>query len=131
VTGLDTNILLRYFVKDDPNQTPIAVRIMHGLSREEPGWVSLIVLVELYWVLSRTYRIQRSGMTSILESLLASRDIVVEQDDLARRACSLYSRGNADLADCLISASARASGCSRTVTFDRKAARDAGMDMAE
>jgi AbrB family looped-hinge helix DNA binding protein len=64
-----------------------------------------------------------------LEVLPASREIAVEQEDGARRAFALYVAGNADFADCLISASASAAGYRCTVTFDRKAARDAGMHL--
>jgi predicted nucleic-acid-binding protein len=54
---------------------------------------------------------------------------VIEQASLVERAMQLYRKGNADFADCLIATSAKAAGCSRTLTFDRKAARDAGMEL--
>jgi predicted nucleic-acid-binding protein len=129
VIGLDTNILVRYFVKDDPEQTPLAVNLIYSLSPAEPGWVGQAAILELVWVLTRIYGVKKDRVAQILDKLLASRDIVVGQDDTAREALRLYRAGNTDFADCLIAASAKAAGCSRTVTFDRRAARDAGMQL--
>jgi predicted nucleic-acid-binding protein len=127
--GLDTNVLIRYFVKDDPRQTQAAEELLDTLTPERPGWLGVVVLVELVWALRFTYRFQREGIVRVIESLLRSRDVVVEQENLAYQALSLYRNSKADFADCLIAASARAAGCSRTVTFDRVAARDASMEL--
>jgi predicted nucleic-acid-binding protein len=127
--GLDTNIFVRYFVKDDPDQTRLAVELVHSLSPSEPGWVGQAAILELVWAVTRIYRIDKAEVIRILDTLLASRDLVVEFDDTVRTAVRLYRKGNADFADCLIGASARAAGCNRTVTFDWRAARDAGMQL--
>jgi predicted nucleic-acid-binding protein len=127
--GLDTNILVRYFVKDEPDQTRLAVNLVQGLSRSEQGWVAQATILELFWAVSRIYRVNKTGQIRILDTLLASRDIVVERDNMVRVALELYRNGNADFPDCLIAASAQAAGCTRTVTFDRIAARDAGMEL--
>lgn len=127
--GLDTNILIRYFVKDDPQQSPIVSKLIGALSSAEPGWLSVVVLVELLWTLKYSYRFSRAGLAGAVGHLLSSRDIVIEQHDLVRDALSMYRKSNADFADCLIAVSARAAGCSKTVTFDKIAARDAGMEL--
>lgn len=127
--GLDTNIMVRYFVKDDPEQTRLAVKLVHGLSPAEPGWVGQATILELFWAVTRIYRVDKAGVIRILDTLLASRDIVVESDGAVREALQLYRTGKADFADCLIAVSARAAGCSRTMTFDQTAARDAGMQL--
>lgn len=127
--GLDTNILVRYFVKDEPEQTRLAVNLIYALSPAEPGWVGQATILELVWVMTRIYRVKKDRVAQILDMLLASRDIIVGQDDTAREALRLYRAGNTDFADCLIAASAKAAGCRRTVTFDRIAARDAGMEL--
>jgi predicted nucleic-acid-binding protein len=129
MTGLDTNVLVRYFVKDDPLQTQAAENLLDSLSPEAPGWLGLIVLVELVWVLRFMYQFQRDGIARIVESLLRSLDVVVDQENVVHQALSLYRNSKADFADCLIAASARAAGCRKTVTFDRIAARDAGMEL--
>jgi predicted nucleic-acid-binding protein len=131
VTGLDTNILARFFLQDDPLQSPKADAIMGALSLSEPGWIGMATVLELVWVLSTKNRIDRTGITKILSHLLTREEIVIEQSNILQTALQLYRNGNADFADCLIAASARAAGCSRTVTFDRIAARDAGMELIE
>ena len=127
--GLDTNVLVRYFVKDDPKQTRQAADLIDKLTPTEPGWVGFAVLLELVWAITRIYRVERGQVTRILDTLLASQDIVVEQGDIVREALQLFRSAKADFPDCLIVASAKAAGCSRTVTFDRIAARDAGMEL--
>jgi predicted nucleic-acid-binding protein len=74
-------------------------------------------------------RLDRRGITNILSQLLNQEEIVIEQASIVESALRLYRQGNVDFADCLIAVSARAAGCTRTVTFDRKAARDAGMEL--
>jgi predicted nucleic-acid-binding protein len=127
--GLDTNVLVRYFVKDDPEQTRLAVKLIHELSADEPGWVGLVTLLELVWALTRIYRVQRAQVVQIIDTLLASQDIVVEQRETVREVLIVFRTRNTDFADCLIASSAKAAGCSRTMTFDRRAARDAGMQL--
>jgi predicted nucleic-acid-binding protein len=129
VIGFDTNILVRYLVEDDPEQTRLADRLIDSLTSANPGWIGLTALAETVWVLTRTYRLNRRRIVPILESLLVSREIVIEQSEMVREALRLYLSGKADFPDCLIALSARAAGCSRTVTFDRRAARDAGMEL--
>ena len=129
MTGLDSNVLVRYFFKDDPLQTPIAVTLIHSLSPADPGWVGLVVLAELIWVLKRIYKVGRTGIIDVVEILLASQEIVLEQEDLVGRAFSLYRNGKADFGDCLISISARNAGCDRIATFEKRSARDAGMEL--
>ena len=127
--GLDTNTLARFFLQDDPQQSPSADEIMSSLTIENPGWVGVATILELVWVLSSKSRLDRKSIVKALDRLLLQEEIVIEQTETVRSACQLFRRGNADFADSLIASSARAAGCSRTVTFDRKAARDAGMQL--
>ena len=129
MTGLDTNVLARFFLQDDPQQSPKADAVMGSLSVAEPGWIGLASILELVWVISSQKRLDRRGITTILSQLLTREEIVVEQAGIVQSALLLYRIGNGDFADCLIASSAKAAGCIRTVTFDRKAARDAGMQL--
>jgi predicted nucleic-acid-binding protein len=131
VIGLDTNVLVRFFAQEDPRQQGQAEAIISSLSATEPGWIALAALMELVWVMTRVYRFDRRGMIQILDHLLSRSSIAFEQDDTVRNALQLYRSGNTDFPDCLIACSAKAAGCSRTVTFDRRAARDAGMLLVE
>ena len=127
--GLDTNILVRYFIKDDPEQTRLAINLIYSLSPTEPGWIGLACFMELDWVLNNVLKVKKDRVVEIFDKLLAGRDLVVENAEAIREALHLYRFRNTDFSDCLIAASARAAGCSRTVTFDRIAARDAGMEL--
>jgi predicted nucleic-acid-binding protein len=127
--GLDTNILLRFIVQDDPHQSPLADATMSSLTAENPGWVGLATVLEFVWAMSRKMRISKPAVCNALDRILMLDSIVVEQDMIVATAVDRFRSTRADFADCLIASSARAAGCSRTVTFDRIAARDAGMDL--
>ncbi|MGD0800013.1 MAG: type II toxin-antitoxin system VapC family toxin [Terracidiphilus sp.] len=129
MTGLDTNILVRFFAKDDPLQTPKARAVLSALTTAEPGWVGVATILELVWVMTRSNGVGRDAVVRILADLLTRETIVVEAAETVEKALRRYRNGNADFADCLIASSAKAAGCNRTITFDRIAARDAGMEL--
>lgn len=131
MTGLDTNILLRYFTQDDPKQSPRAARFLTSLTLEDPGWIAVTTIVELAWNLRSKHRARREAIADLFDQLLNLEIIVVERAEVVALAANIYRRGRADFADCLIAASARAAGCTKTVTFDRIAARDAGMELLD
>jgi predicted nucleic-acid-binding protein len=129
MTGIDTNILVRYFVKDDPHQTRLAVTFLRGRTPSDPGWVSLTALAELAWVLAYSYKRKRTEILQVIEMLLLSEDIVVESERIAMQALTIFRNGKADFPDCLICMLAKGAGCDRVFTFDRMSARDAGMEL--
>ncbi|MGO9127048.1 MAG: PIN domain-containing protein, partial [Terriglobales bacterium] len=67
--GLDTNVVVRYLTHDDPVQTTAAMRVMDSLSPDSPGFLSLIVIVELFWVLEVSYRFKKKEIEQVLENL--------------------------------------------------------------
>jgi predicted nucleic-acid-binding protein len=127
--GLDTNILVRYFIQDDPEQTRLAVNLIDSLSPTETGWIGVAVFMELDWVLNNVLKVKKDRVVEIFDTLLVSQELVMENADILREALQLYRSRNTDFSDCLIASAAKAAGCSRTVTFDRIAARDAGMEL--
>jgi predicted nucleic-acid-binding protein len=129
VTGLDTNVLVRYVMQDDPRQSPRATRLVESLSREEPGFVPVVALVELVWVLSGNYGLDRAQVSTVLATLLRSNELVLDRAELVAQALRRYSTGGADFADALIERLATAAGCSTTMTFDTGAAKAAGMTL--
>ncbi len=129
MTGLDTNILVRYLTQDDPAQCIRVDFAMASLSAAEPGFVSSAAWLELVWVLGRTYRNTKAEILMVLEQLLSQKEIVVEQAETVRRAIQMYRRNRVSFADCLISASAASAGCSKTLTFDEDAAKSRGMTL--
>lgn len=130
MTGLDTNILVRYFAQDDPEQAARANALVEELSESNPGYVTMVVLVETYWVLRRAYQSDRGSVAAILHGLLESKEIVTERSDTVRSALHRVADG-ADFADALITEVGLEAGCERTVTFDRGAAKAAGMQLLE
>jgi predicted nucleic-acid-binding protein len=125
--GLDTNLLVRHLVADDPAQAQRAERFLaERCSAAEPGFVNRIVLCELAWTLDRTYGYARADIAHLIEQLLLARELQVEDRDEARAAVRAYRGGKLGFADALIAESNRVHGCEATATFDRKAAKAAG-----
>jgi predicted nucleic-acid-binding protein len=129
VIGLDTNVLVRFFMQDDKSQCAQVDAIMSSLTPDEPGWIGLAVVLELVWVLTGTYRASRPDVLTVLEELLSRTEIVVEQTEIVRRAIEIFRNPRVSFADCIISASAVAVGCTQTLTFDQDAAKLAGMTL--
>jgi predicted nucleic-acid-binding protein len=127
--GLDTNVLVRYIMQDDSKQSPLATRLVESLTAESPGFVPLVAIVELAWVLSSAYDLSRSQLVEAFEALLRTQELVVERGDTVWKGLRLLQRSGGDFADCLIACSAEAAGCAKTLTFDRGAAKNGGMTL--
>lgn len=125
--GLDTNVLVRYVAQDDAKQSPKATRLIESLTQDEPGYVSVVAVVELVWVLTSCYASTKGEICEVLEKLLRIKTIVVAQADVVWKAIRLFQEGKADFADCLIERDGNEAGCSYTNTFDREAAKYCGM----
>ncbi len=127
--GLDTNVLVRYVMQDDPRQSPRATRLIESLSAEEPGFGPVVTLVELVWVLAGSYALDRTQVATVLDTLLRSKELLVDRADLVTQALQRFSAGSADFADALIERSANAAGCTATMSFDTGAVKSASMTM--
>ncbi len=127
--GLDTNVLVRYIMQDDPKQSPKASRLIEGLTAAEPGFVPLVSIVELVWVLSSAYSLDRQQVSAALDLLLRSKEIVLDRADQVLQAQRRFNSGGADFADCLIERVAHGAGCTTTMTFDVAAVKSAGMTL--
>ncbi len=125
--GLDTNIVVRYLTHDDPAQAAAAVRLMDALSSESPGFLSLIVIAELVWVLEISYRFKKNEIMQVLDTLLRSKELVIERAEIVSQALRKFSASRADFADCLIERCGHAAECRYTATFDQNAAASVGM----
>jgi predicted nucleic-acid-binding protein len=123
VTGLDTNVLVRYLTRDDPDQYRAAKSFLESeCTQENPGYVSAIVLCELVWVLTGTYNASKAEVARVIDQLLRTRQLQIEHRDRVRQALQEFESGTADFADCLIGHLHQEVGCTQTVTFDRSAA---------
>lgn len=127
--GLDTNVLVRYIAQDDSKQSPKATRLIESLTADAPGYVSVVSVVELVWVLTSCYALTRNEIYEVLETLLRTKEIIVEHADIVWKALRLFKEGKAEFADCLIERSANEAGCNYTATFDRDAVKHCGMQL--
>lgn len=125
--GLDTNVLVRYVMQDDPKQSKKASTLIESLTPEAPGFVPLVALVELVWVLTSCYGLTREQVAQALDALLHAKEIVLERAEQVMQALRQFRTSAADFADCLIERTATAAGCEKTMTFDAGAAKSAGM----
>ena len=120
--GLDTNVVVRYIMQDDPEQFAQAAAVIEGeLSDDNPGFITQIVLAETVWVLKTVYHIPKAGLISVIDGLLTTRQLRLEASELVVRALRAYRGGSGDFSDALIAAVCVANGCSETLSFDRKA----------
>jgi predicted nucleic-acid-binding protein len=121
--GIDTNILVRFLTQDDPVQARRAERLLTTrCSATQPGWISVIVLCEVFWVLVRGYRYPREQIISAIAQLLRTAELEIEDSDLVREALERFASVKCDFADALIGLRNQRRGASQTYTFDQNAA---------
>jgi predicted nucleic-acid-binding protein len=125
--GLDTNVLVRYIMQDDAKQSALANKLIEGLTERSPGYISLVAIVEIVWVLESAYDLTRQQVTAALRNLLSVNVFKVDRVAVVASALRAYVEGTADVADCLIERSSALAGCRCTMTFDRAAAKTGGM----
>ena len=127
--GLDTNVLVRYIMQDDPKQSSKAANLIESLDAENPGFITMVSVVELYWVLTSSYELTGAQVAQALDAILRTKQLQVERTDQVVRALRMFGHGKADFADCLIERVASKAGCSQTMTFDVGAGKHAGMTL--
>lgn len=121
MTGLDTNVLVRFLTEDDPVQFRKASALIGTVTtRGGRCYISAVVLCELAWVLRGAYRISKADLLLTLDRLLATSQFVIGDKDVVRQALRAFRAGQADFADYVIGALDEAGGCERTATFDRR-----------
>jgi predicted nucleic-acid-binding protein len=120
--GLDTNILVRYLAQDDPIQSPLATDIFEfRLTQENPGFISVVAMVETVWVLDRAYGLADHEIAAALERILQADTLVVESEQEVFTAMIALKDGSGSFADALIGALGIKADCSATLTFDKMA----------
>ena len=127
--GLDTNVLVRYIMQDDERQSLMASRLTESLTTEEPGFVSIVSVIELGWVLGGAYGLDRQQLAQAFEALLRTKEVVIDRAENVWQALRVHQAGQADFVDALIERISAAAGCRQTMTFDRGAAKHAGMTL--
>jgi len=128
--GLDTNILIRYLTQDDPIQSVKANEILERrLTRTNPGFVSVVVMVEAVWVLERAYGLTGPDIAAGVERLLQVEVLVIENEQQVFTAMVAVKQGRGTFADAFIVELGARAGCTRTLTVDQKAVRLPGFEL--
>ena len=118
--GLDTNVLVRYIVQDDPKQSAKAAQLIESAARRDDDlFVGPVMLCELIWVLESAYEFPRAEIGNVVQQMLETEHLEIEPRDLTWQALADYRSIPADFADCLLGRMNQSAGCDTTVTFDR------------
>lgn len=129
--GLDTNILIRYLTQDDPIQSRKAAEILERrLTEGNPGFISVVVMAEIVWVLDRAYGLADSEIVAAIERMLQIDVLLVENEQEVFTAMIMLKEGRGSFADALIAELGSRAGCLHTLTFDEKALRLSGFKVA-
>ena len=122
--ALDTNVVIRYLAQDDPRQSAAATRLMEKtLTAQNPGFIALVTLCEIAWVLKACYAADRERIRTVVEGLLGTKQLEVESAELAWKALRAWQGTQADLSDAIIGQVGLSRGAGKVVTFDQAAAR--------
>ena len=131
MTALDTNVIVRYLVDDNAEHAEAARALLDELTPGNPGFICREVIVEVAWVLERSYRFARTRVAEALMDLTASDSLIVENSDDVAAAAHLYRQGGAGFSDLMILAAAERERASPLYTFDRRLARMQGAILVE
>lgn len=126
--GLDTNVLIRLQVGDEPAQAAAARTAVAALTRRAPGVITQVTLVEFYWVLRRAYGIGHDDVLRAIRAMVSAENVLVENPGGVQQALDAAADG-ADFADALIDSAARRAGCTKVLTFDQRAASALGWEL--
>ena len=117
--AIDTNVLVRYLVNDEPRQSRLAKDLVESaLADSDRVWVGTVVLVETLWALERAYSFNKTELISVLEDLMAYGVFALEDSGAATDALESYRHGKADFSDYLFAWKSLASAKSKLYTFD-------------
>ena len=127
--ALDTNVLVRYIAQDDVRQSAAATQLIEQtLSSADPGYISLVTLLETVWVMESRYGADAATVASLLDDLVDTASLLLQDAAAVKTAAQRYARGGVDLHDCLV-VSLAAQRKAQVVTFDTKAAKRLGMQV--
>ena len=120
--GIDTNVLVRFLIRDDQAQFERAQKLIRrGAAGEDPVFISLLVLLETEWVLRSRYKLTKGEILGTFSDLLSSMEIRFEDESSIEEALYVWKDSPAQFADCLIGARNRTCGCQATASFDTNA----------
>ena len=122
--GIDTNVLVRFLVRDDEAQFEKARKLIkREVAAGRCVFLSHLVLLETEWVLRSRYSLSKNMIIEAVSGLLDASDVQFEDESAVEETLFIWKDTTANFADCLIGAKNRRLGCRATVTFDTKAAK--------
>ena len=122
--GIDTNVLVRFLVRDDDVQfEKVRKLIKREIAAGRRVFINQLVLMETEWVLRSRYVVPKTQIIEAISGLLNATDVQFEDESAIEEALFIWKDSTADFADCLIGAKNRRMGCRATATFDVKAAK--------
>jgi predicted nucleic-acid-binding protein len=128
--GLDTNVVVRYLGQDDPVQSAKAKQIFERrLTEREPGFISLVTMVETVWVLDTVYGLRAQEIAQAIERMLQADTLLIQNEQEVFTAMVALKSRRGSFADALVGALGAWAGCGSTLTFDRRAARLEGFEV--
>jgi predicted nucleic-acid-binding protein len=128
--GLDTNILVRWIVDDDPRQVLLVQRLFEEAHQQEsPLFVASTVMLELEWVLRSRYEFDKATVLGAFNALLETQELQFQDEPALERALSFYRQSSADFADCMHAGQCGSAGRAPMITFDEIAARLHGVEL--
>lgn len=124
MAGLDTNVLVRWIVDDDPRQSVRVQRLFEDAHEQGvPLFVPSTVILELEWVLRSRYKFNKSTVLSTFNALLETQELEFQDEPALERALAFYRQNSVDFADCVHAGQCGLAGCVPMITFDDAAAR--------
>jgi predicted nucleic-acid-binding protein len=128
--AIDTNILIRYLVRDDEGQYQQVLTLFEA-HRKSSIKVNLPVVVKTCWVLLKSYNYSKKEFIETFRLLLETQGFEFQSDVVIGKALEAFEKSNADFEDCLISELNKARNSAPTFTFDKKASKLKGMKLLE
>jgi len=120
--ALDTNVLVRFLVRDDERQAGIVYKIFKQAQFDrEVFFVPLLVVLETVWVLESVYKISRQEILDSINELILMPILEFEIQSALLNFITSARETKMDLSDLLIAHSAKFSGCKCVLTFDKRA----------
>ena len=127
--ALDTNVLVGYLAQDDYAQFQVAADLNDGCTSDAPGYVCREVMIELVWVLERSYKYSREEIAEALLGIVTASQLSVEHAQDIASVVNLYREEGYDFADLMIRQAAQRAENRILQTFDQKLAKLDGVEL--
>jgi predicted nucleic-acid-binding protein len=120
--GIDSSVLLRYILEDDPLCSKVATHFIdEHCTAKDPAYVNVVVLVEVIWSLRRQRGYRKETVVAVIRDMLESQSLVIEKEEIIAEALRKYEADSAGFSDCLIACLNDHAQAKPTFSFDKDA----------